>query len=71
MATGQLSFIVGDVETPAGSLTVSATSSDQTVVPDANIILGGSGAERTVSVAPAENQHGSVTVTVYGERRKP
>jgi Ca2+-binding RTX toxin-like protein len=47
---GTVNLIVGDVETPAGSLVLSATSSNTTVVPLANITLGGSGANRTLRV---------------------
>ena len=38
-----LAFTVGDVETLAGDLTVTATSSDETLVPNGNIVLGGVG----------------------------
>jgi hypothetical protein len=61
---GPIGFTVGDVETPAASLTVSGTSSNQTLVPNANITFGGSGASRTVTVAPANNQSGITTITV-------
>jgi hypothetical protein len=63
-AVGPLSFTVGDVETPAGSLTVSRSSSNQTLVPDGNIVFGGSGASRTVTVTPAGSQTGTATITV-------
>ena len=63
-ATGSLAVTVGDVETPAGSLTVTATSSNQALVPDANVVIGGSGAARTVTVTPAANQSGTATITV-------
>ncbi len=59
-----VTFIVGDVETAAGSLSVSGTSSNQTIVPNANIAIGGTGANRTVSVTPASNQNGSATITL-------
>jgi Ca2+-binding RTX toxin-like protein len=49
-SSGTVNLIVGDVETPAGSLTLSATSSNTAVVPLANIIFGGSGANRTLRV---------------------
>ncbi|MCL4298836.1 MAG: hypothetical protein KJ077_24070 [Anaerolineae bacterium] len=64
VATGPISFTVGDVETSADSLTVSGSSSNQTLVPNANITFGGSGANRTVTVTPAANQYGSATITV-------
>ena len=64
-STGPLAFTVGDVETAAGSLTLTGSSSDLTIVPDSNITFGGSGANRTVTVTPAANQYGGpVTITV-------
>lgn len=65
--TGALPFTIGDVGTPAASLTVSGSSSDTTLVPNGNIVFGGSGANRTVTVTPAQDQHGgpaTITVTV-------
>ena len=63
-ATTAIAFTVGDAETAAASLTVSATSSNTTLVPNANITFGGSGANRTVIVTPASGQVGTVTITV-------
>lgn len=63
-ATAALPFNVTDVETPAGSLLVTASSSSQAVVPNGNIVLGGSGTNRAVVVTPAANQAGSATITV-------
>jgi hypothetical protein len=61
---GPLSFTVGDVETAAGSLVVSGSSDNLVVVPSANIVFGGSGANRTVTVTPAPNQTGTVNITI-------
>ena len=61
---GAVPFTVGDTETAAGSLTVSGTSSNTTLVPNGNIVFGGSGANRTVTVTPAANQNGSANITV-------
>jgi CSLREA domain-containing protein len=63
-ATSALAFTVGDVETPAASLTLTAGSSNLTLVPLANIVFGGSGANRTVTVTPATGQTGTSTITV-------
>ncbi|WP_437205752.1 sugar-binding protein [Planctomicrobium sp. SH664] len=65
-STGAISFTIGDVETAAGSLTVTATSSNTTLVPNnsANLVLGGSGANRTLNVIPALGQTGTSTITV-------
>ena len=54
---GPLSFTVGDSET-AASLVVTATSSDGTRIPNGNIVLGGSGTNRTVTITPALNENG-------------
>jgi hypothetical protein len=61
--TVPINFTIGDAET-LGSLTVTATSSNQTLVPNANIVLGGTGSTRNFSVMPALNQNGSVIITV-------
>jgi hypothetical protein len=63
-AVGPLSFTVGDPETAAGSLTVSGSSSNQTLVPNGNIVFGGGGANRTVTVTPAPGQTGTTTITL-------
>ena len=50
--TPAIAFTVGDAETPAASLTVSASSSNTTLVPNENIVFSGSGANRTVAITP-------------------
>ena len=62
--TGAVSFTVGDAGTAAGDLTVSGSSSNTTLVPNANIALGGSGANRTLTVTPAPNKSGTATITL-------
>src|SRR5262249_5553525 len=56
-------FLVGDAESALDSLTLSATSSNTNLVASTNIIFGGSGANRTVTVRPATNLSGSATIT--------
>lgn len=63
-AVGPLSFTVGDAQTAAASLTVTSSSSNTTLLPGANIVPGGSGASRTVTLTPASGQTGSSTVTL-------
>lgn len=63
-SSGAIAFTIGDAETSTSSLAVSATSSNQTLLPSSRITLGGSGSSRTISVSPASGQSGSVTVTV-------
>jgi hypothetical protein len=59
-----LNFTIGDIETAAGSLTLSGGSSNPTLIPNGNIVFGGSGANRTVTVTPATGQSGTATITV-------
>lgn len=61
-----LAFTVGDGQTAPGSLTVTATSSDQALIPDANITIGGTGANRTITVRP-----GPVTGPLNGAVTNP
>ena len=63
-ATSAIAFTVGDVETAAGSLTVTATSSNLSVVATNGITLGGSGANRTITLTPVANASGTSTITV-------
>ena len=63
-ATGAIAFTVGDAQTAAADLTVSGTSSNTALVPNGNIAFGGSGANRTVTITPAANKHGTTTITI-------
>jgi Ca2+-binding RTX toxin-like protein len=49
-SNGTLNLHLADADTPVGTLTLSATSSNTAVVPLANITFGGSGANRTVTI---------------------
>ncbi len=68
VSTAAIPFTVGDAETAASSLTVSASSSNQALVPNSNIVFGGSGANRTVTVTPKAflngEQSGVATITI-------
>src|SRR5205085_1900709 len=59
--TGSLSFTVS-----ASGATLTAESSNKTLVPDGNIELGGSGTSRTVTVKPAMDQTGTTTIKITG-----
>src|SRR5947207_1437504 len=54
--TAAIPFSIGDVESTVGSLTVTGHSSNQGLVPDGNIVFGGSGPNRTLTLRPATNQ---------------
>lgn len=61
---GPIAFAINDSESDATTLIVSATSSDQSLILDSSIILGGSGANRSISLTPVANASGVVTVTI-------
>ena len=66
-ATSPINFVVGDVETAAGSLTVTAASSNTTLVPDSGIVVltsSANAASRSLVITPANNQVGTTIVTV-------
>lgn len=63
-ASGPHDFTVGDTETPPGLLVVTASSSDTTLVPNANIALGGSDANRTITLYPVSGKSGTTVITV-------
>lgn len=63
-STGAIAFTIGDAQTAAASLTLSGSSNNTTLVPNANIVFGGSGANRTVTVTPTGGQVGTVMITV-------
>lgn len=54
---------VSDAETAPQDLTLSAQSSDQTLVRDANIVITGTGADRTVTVTPEPNASGELIIS--------
>jgi uncharacterized delta-60 repeat protein len=63
-ASARLDLAVGDVESPADALTVSATSSNQELIPSDALVLGGSGATRTLDLTAVPRRAGSTVVTV-------
>jgi hypothetical protein len=63
-ATPVIGFTVSDLETPAASLALSAASANIALVPNANIVFGGSGSNRTVTISPASGQTGVAPITV-------
>ena len=67
--SGTMNLTLADVDSPVGSLTLSATSSNTSLVPNANITLGGSGANRTVTITPAAKKSGSATITITVDDR--
>jgi VCBS repeat-containing protein len=63
-STPTVPFTVGSTEVPPNSLTVMATSSNEGLVPNANIQLSGSGTARAIKVTATPHQSGEATITV-------
>lgn len=61
---GPISFTVNDAETPADNLIITAITSNGAVIPPANIVLGGSGTNRTVTINTPAGVIGSSTITL-------
>ncbi|MBN9120743.1 MAG: VWA domain-containing protein, partial [Planctomycetes bacterium] len=63
-AAVSVAVAIGDTETPADSLLVTVTSSNQSLLPDSGIVVSGTGAGRLLTLTPVPGQAGSATVTV-------
>lgn len=61
---GPLWFTCGDAETESTTLSVSAASSNPTLVPPSGIIVGRNGIQRWLRIVPAPGQWGNTNVTV-------
>jgi hypothetical protein len=61
---GPIGFVVGDLETPASNLVVSATSSNIVLLPQVNLVLSGVASNRSITITPATNQFGTSLITV-------
>jgi hypothetical protein len=63
-STGPIPFTISDPETAAANLTLTASSSDTAVLPNANIVFSGSGGNRSVTMTPATGMVGIADVTI-------
>lgn len=59
---GPINFTISDTQSSASSLTVQAVSLNTTLLPTANIVFSGGGANRTVTLTPIANTFGSAAV---------
>ncbi len=60
-----VNFTVNDAEDGPNNLIVSATSSNQTLIPDSNIVSGPTGSsKRTLIIKPAAGSYGTAVITV-------
>lgn len=63
-ASAEIPFTVGDNESPASALTVTASSSNPDLFPEGGLVVAGTGAERTVRATPATDLSGSAVITL-------
>ncbi len=68
-STGAIGYTISDVDSDVGVCTVTVTSDNETLVPNDSmgIVLGGSGASRTITISPAGNQSGTANITVTAD----
>ncbi len=59
-------FSIGEAGIESG-LNISATSSNPSLIPNTNIVLGGSGANRTVDITPLADQFGTAVITITAQ----
>ena len=69
-STGPINFTIGDPGVSAGSLVLYIASSNPSLVPTNNILMSGSGANRSLNITPVANMAGTalITLTVSGGR---
>ncbi|MDN5203135.1 T9SS type A sorting domain-containing protein [Fulvivirgaceae bacterium BMA10] len=63
-STGAIDFTIGDQETSTDQLTVTASSSNNTLIASADISLSGSGTDREVTATPKTDQFGTADITI-------
>jgi hypothetical protein len=63
--TPPIPFVVGDAQSSASSLKLQSASSNPELLPTNNIVFGGSGSNRTVTLTPVAGQGGSSDVTIF------
>ncbi len=59
-----ITFLASDPETPGDSLKYLAVSSNQTLMPNASMLFGGSGNNRTLTLSPKQDRLGESEITV-------
>jgi uncharacterized repeat protein (TIGR01451 family) len=62
--TRRIAVSVSDTETPAENVLLVGSSSNTRLVPDENLVFGGTGSHRTLAITPAQNQSGTAVITV-------
>ncbi len=63
-ATSAIAYTINDYDSTITCANVSATSSNTTLVPNANLVIGGTYPNCTVTATPAADQNGTSTITL-------
>jgi len=63
-ATAAIPFTIGDSETSVASLSLSASSSNLSLVRNSDVVFGGTGSNRTLAVTPLPGQTGFADITI-------
>ncbi len=63
-ASPPIQFTIGVPDVDIANLSITATSSLPSLIPQTNIVISGTGTNRTISVKPAKNQTGSAAIVV-------
>jgi YVTN family beta-propeller protein len=61
---GPLTLNIADTFTAPGAMTITATSSNQSLLPNTNLSIGNNGGTRTLTATPLFGQTGQTTITV-------
>ena len=63
-APSPIAFTISDLETPLNNLTLTATSSNQALIPNGNIVFSGATGNRTITTTPVIGEVGTATITI-------
>lgn len=59
-----VNFTIGDVDSPLSNLVLQASSDNLSLVPNANLVFGDSGANRNLTITPTTGQSGQANITI-------
>jgi alpha-tubulin suppressor-like RCC1 family protein len=60
----EIAFTISDMETPAANLFVTASTSDDSIVPVSNLTISGIDENRSIIITPMTDQNGTVQITL-------
>jgi hypothetical protein len=63
-SSGTINLTLADIDSPLGSLTLRASTSNKSVVPDGGIVFAGSGSSRTATITGVTGKSGTATITI-------